>query len=408
MARSVVFIFAYPRSVCFGSPILTPCYTQGSLITPMRIAHILPYTEVGGTEIAQLNIMRACRKAGIDSLVVTLPGAVLIRSFFQESGIETITHPSPEPSLRNVGTFYRDSSAAAALLREKGVTAVHCANVLGGYHWVFAAHLAKLPMICHVRNRFTYLSLREKLVLRWIRNWVFVSQNSWTQFPMRVRPANGRVLYDGVSLAPAPASTTESVRAEFDMPPDVIVAGMFCRVAPQKDFETLIRAAAILAGRVPRLRYLIVGDYTDGPAVRQHYVKVESWLREHGVADRFVFAGFRRDVARLMQGCDISVLSTHEEGLPLVLLEAMTYARPTVATAVDGIPELIEDGKTGLLTPHGDAQALAAALERLAADPAMAGRLGEAGRRVVETKFSPAQFEQNVLEMYQQLVPSKR
>lgn len=374
----------------------------------MRIAHILPYSQIGGTEIAQLNLIRASRKAGMDGFVVVPPDAEAVRTFFEKAGVEAMLHPRPEPGIRRGAAYYRSSSEAAELLRDRGVAAMHCANVLGGCHWSFAGRLARIPVICHVRNRFEHLSFREKLSLRFVNHWVFVSRNSWERFCIPVRPADGIVLYDAAPSGPDTGDTSESVRTELGLAPETTLAGMFCRVAPQKDFETLIRAAAILSNRFPRLRYLIAGEYGHGEKDRQYFARIQSLLQELGIADRFVFTGFRRDVARLMRACDLSVLSTHEEGLPLVLLEAMSHARPVVATAVDGIPELIRDGETGLLTPHANAPALAAALERLLSDPALAARLGEAGRRMVETRFSREQFDHNVAEMYRRFAPSKQ
>jgi glycosyltransferase involved in cell wall biosynthesis len=370
----------------------------------MRIAHILPFNEIGGTEIGQLNVMRAGRKAGVDSFAIFPPDSEKVVTHFRDAGFEAFSYEPPPPSFRRGVAFYQASSRAAALLRQHGAKAVHCANVLGGYHWSLAGRLAAIPVLCHVRGRFDQMPFREGFFLRWVNRWVFVSQSAWDRFSIAVRPADGSVLYDGVSFASAPEDAAESVRAEFGLAPDTVLAAMFCRVAPQKDFETLIRAAAILSSRVPRLRFLIVGDNGNVEASRAHYAQVQQWLGEHDVSGRFLFTGFRRDVARLIRACDISVLSTHGEGLPLVLLEAMSHARPVVATGIDGIPELVTDGETGLLTPHGDAAALAAALERLAADPALAARLGQAGRRMVETKFSQEEFERQVERLYRGLL----
>ena len=176
---------------------------------------------------------------------------------------------------------------------------------------------------------------------------------------------------------------------------------MVARVAPQKDFETLIRSAAVLATHFPAVRFFMVGDLDP-----LHYPQVQRWLEEHQVADRFLFTGFRRDIARLMKAMDVAVLSTHGEGLPLVLLEAMSHGRPVVATGLDGILEVIEDGQTGLLVPHRDAAALAQAIGRLVSDPALARRLGEAGRRTVETKFSQQAFEKGVERLYAGVFPN--
>jgi glycosyltransferase involved in cell wall biosynthesis len=123
-------------------------------------------------------------------------------------------------------------------------------------------------------------------------------------------------------------------------------------------------------------------------------------LEHEGVASRFVFTGFRTDVARLMSALDVFVLCTHFEGLPLVILEAMARGRPVVATAVDGIPEIVIDGRTGLLHTHGDAEALASRLLSLLEDDALAARLGGAGREFVKMEWSRERFAANMARLY--------
>jgi glycosyltransferase involved in cell wall biosynthesis len=102
-----------------------------------------------------------------------------------------------------------------------------------------------------------------------------------------------------------------------------------------------------------------------------------------------VFAGFRPDVPDMLAAFDIAALSSDFEGSPLAVIEFMDAAKPVVATRVGGVPDLIEDGVHGLLAPAGDDAALAAAIERLVADPDMAARLGAAGRdkRLAELGF---------------------
>jgi glycosyltransferase involved in cell wall biosynthesis len=118
------------------------------------------------------------------------------------------------------------------------------------------------------------------------------------------------------------------------------------------------------------------------------------------VLDAFLFTGFRTDVARLMRAFDVFVLSTHFEGLPLVVLEAMAMGLPVVATAVNGIPEVIDRDEVGLLFPHEDSAALARHLVALLTDPARAASVGAAGREAVRERFGTEAFARNVTRLY--------
>ena len=190
------------------------------------------------------------------------------------------------------------------------------------------------------------------------------------------------------------------MRSEFGIPEDALVAAMFARVSPQKDYPTLIRAAVMLREAYPALRFLIVGDNKQVDINRRHFAEVQDLARRAGVLDRFVFTGYRADVARLMLAADLSVLCTHFEGLPLVMIEAMAAGLPCVATAVDGIPEALTDGVTGLLHQHGDAEGLASAIASLLALPDRGAAIGAAARVEAERRFGRSRFAHDVRALY--------
>jgi glycosyltransferase involved in cell wall biosynthesis len=183
---------------------------------------------------------------------------------------------------------------------------------------------------------------------------------------------------------------------------------MIARVDPQKDYETLARAARRLVDASVRVRFLIVGGYSVEASQRTHFDQVQRWLAAQNVTAQFTFTDFRADVPRLLQAMDAVVLSTHYEGLPLVLLEAMARGKPVVATAVDGVPEVIASDRVGLLFPHGDDALLASHLASLIRDPAFAAQLGSSGREFVETHFSRDQFRRGVVDLYRTVLHRNR
>jgi glycosyltransferase involved in cell wall biosynthesis len=112
-------------------------------------------------------------------------------------------------------------------------------------------------------------------------------------------------------------------------------------------------------------------------------------------------------VPELVAALDIFVLSTHFEGFPMVLLEAMADGRPVAATAVDGIPEIITHEQTGLLNPLKDHEQLAANLKRLLDDPPFAARLAATGKELISSRFSCGRYMENVGTLYRSLIPGK-
>ena len=371
----------------------------------MRVLHVVPFPGIGGTEVATRRIADAVRPLGVKSTIMLLAPTTDQFAYFGEAAIPCLVGDErPEPSLvRDAPRFLRQSRKFADVCA--GFDLVHCADVQAAYYMAVAARMARRPVICHVRNRTLRLPQRSKVFVGAANHFAFVSQHTREHFPMRIPRRRTSVLYDGVDTPKddGPAvrqAAAAAVRAEFGLAEDTVLAAMLARVNPQKDYDTLIRAARILRDSHPRLRFLIVGDNDRVPLNRQHFTEVQAALAAAGVSDRFVFTGFREDTHRLMLAADMSVLCTHFEGLPLALIEAMAAGCPCVATAVDGVPEVVSDQVTGLLHAHQDAGALAAAIARLADDRDMAREMGAKARGEVERRFSEPRFARDVHALY--------
>jgi glycosyltransferase involved in cell wall biosynthesis len=171
-------------------------------------------------------------------------------------------------------------------------------------------------------------------------------------------------------------------------PPRIVTVG---RLAWPKDPLTLVRALARVRGSP--FSALIVGDGPDRSGV-------EAEVRELGLESAVHLGGPRSDVPDLLARSDVFVLSSRSEGGPISILEAMAAGLPVVASDVGGVSELVVEGATGLLVPAGDPAALAAALERLLADPELRRRLGAAGRERARQRFDVSALRSAHLELY--------
>ncbi len=377
------------------------------------IAHILPFPHVGGTELATLRIAEGLRDRGFDHVAFCRSDATAVREMFESRRVKTYEWETVQPSFRHPAAFIRNSRRLARMLREARADMVHCADYDAAHFAATAGLFARLPVLCHVRNRWPDISRRDRTFLMPVDRYVFVSKQTWRDFGVRVPNDRGTVVYDGIDVPPIMAADDQrclasAVRAEFGLPPSARLAGMVARIAPQKDYETLIKAAARVRAELPNLHFLLIGDYEHNEVNRRHHAQVQEWLRVYGGADRFVFTGYRTDVDRLIAALDVFVLSTHQEGLPLVLLEAMARAKAVAATAVDGVPELVEDGRTGYLHAHGDAETLAGQLREVLRTEGTAAALGRAARERVERQFSRETFLSAMSDVYDAMVRGKK
>jgi glycosyltransferase involved in cell wall biosynthesis len=365
------------------------------------IAHVLPWPGIGGTEHATLRIARAAAERGYRSIAFYRGDSPVVGDFFRDAGLETAPYARAELSLRRPLPFIRNTLALRNAFRAHRVDLVHCADIDAALHVARAGRLAGVPVLCHIRNPWTTMLRREPLALSAVDTFVFVSRDTWATFAYRVGPSRGRVLYDGVDVQAAPdAASRAAVRLELGIADGDPVIGMTARVSPQKDYLTLARAAKRVLEVVPNTRFVIVGDHERHAAHREHFALVLRELERLGVAHAFLFTGFRADVVRVMGAFDVFVLSTHFEGLPLVILEAMAMQLPVVATAVNGIPELITSDAVGLLASHEDDESLAKHLLGLLRDPERARRVAAGGRALVERQFSARAFGENIATLY--------
>jgi len=167
---------------------------------------------------------------------------------------------------------------------------------------------------------------------------------------------------------------------EYGMEPGSKIVGVVARLEPEKGHPTLLEAWPQVLRAVPDAYLLVVGEGSRRDAL-------EAKARELRIAHRIVFTGRRDDVPAVTAALDVAVLPSYREAQGLSVLEAMALSRPVVASNVGGIPEMIEDGVTGLLVPPHDAETLATAIIRLLTDHPYADTLGRAGHDLVHDRF---------------------
>lgn len=190
-------------------------------------------------------------------------------------------------------------------------------------------------------------------------------------------------------------------RERLAIPPGAFVVGYVGRLVPIKDPLTLLRATATAARHVPNLQLLIAGDGPLRPAMERAVVEL-------GMTAVVRFAGWIDDLPGLYATMDVCALSSLNEGTPVALIEAMAAGLPVVATSVGGVPDLVEDERTGLLVPSRDPEALAEALLRLAARPDERRSFGAAARARVAERYSASRLVDDVEKLYIEALRDRR
>jgi glycosyltransferase involved in cell wall biosynthesis len=217
-------------------------------------------------------------------------------------------------------------------------------------------------------------------------------------------PEKIEVIHNGIDLAKFdPRAPARLRKSDFSIPEDSPVVGIVAALRPEKAHHIFLKAAKRIAEKSGNARFMIVGD-------GERRGELERLARELGIAEKTVFTGVRKDVPEVLRLMDVTVLSSYPvvETFPVSLLEAMAMEVPVVATAVSGIPEMVDDGVNGFLTPVGDDEALAGAVSRLLADPAMARRMGALGRKKVAENFTIQRTAEKTQDFYTALLESKR
>ena len=215
------------------------------------------------------------------------------------------------------------------------------------------------------------------------------------------------IIPDGLPL-PAPADSA-AARARLLLPPDALVVALVARLVRWKGQPVFLRALAQLAQHHPNLRGLIVGGWSEsedvagplggGEPYRQELLALRDEL---GLTETVVFTGHQDAPLPVFAAADIVAhTSVLPEPFGRVIVEAMAAGRPVVAARAGGAEEIVLDGVTGLLTPTGDVAALAAALGRLAADPALRARMGAAGRARAAQEYSLARMAERFTRVWE-------
>lgn len=354
-----------------------------------------------------------------------------IASHFRENGVDVeVISPGPGQlvdELRKIGckvtiiSLPRKFSLSSIFklqryLKESSAELIHCHGTLPALYGRIANHYAnRIPLVYTIhgahylhypsRIKKALYTLGEKLLARWTSKFICVCQSDFEGCSRAgtIDSAKTMVLYYGIRVF-TPAKFEDALaglRQEFNIMEDSKTILHVARFHYQKGQEFLIKAMPLVLKKEGDAKFILVGD---GPSFNE---MKDLASRLNLPEDRVVFTGSRNDVFEMLSVSDLFVLSSRWEGLPYTVLEAMLMEKPVVATKVDGIPEAVSDGETGILVQPEDPVGLAEAMLSLLGDGAKRVKMGKAGRKVVEERFRLEQMLGQIEQVYNQLLKEK-
>ena len=381
---------------------------------PIRIVRVIARLNVGGPAVYTISLTAGLDPAQFRQWLVTGVAAPHEGDMLSDAEARGVT-PIVVPYLGRAVDARDDLGAFMALVRlfrqlRPDIVETHTAKA--GVVGRLAAWAAGVPVTVHTFHGHvfhSYFSPARSALVRWIERLLALR----TTRIIALGPAQRAEILGygvgrpeqivsvpiGLDLEPYRASERHRgrLRAELGVGPDTKLVGIVARLTAIKAHEVFLQAAATVRRQYPDAQFVVVG-------AGERREELAQLAEEYGIAPAVHWLGWRRDLPLVYADLDIVALTSRNEGLPTTLVEAMAAGRPVVATRVGGVPTLVTHGETGLLTPTGDANAIAAAMLTVLNNRQYAERLGTAARASVYPAYDLSAFIPRMADFYRCLV----
>jgi glycosyltransferase involved in cell wall biosynthesis len=365
----------------------------------LRVVHVIKSLGLGGAERLLVDGAAIAPSLGMRHEVVSfLPWKDALIGDLRAAGADVTVLPRS-----NNAAIVAAADVLARHLRQRRADVVHGHLPIACVVARVAARLAGIPCVTtghNVLERY-HPATRALEIATWPLQRAVVACSAEVKASMdRWVPSSSRrppvfVVPNGIAQARfvVDADVGRATRRGVGIDDDAIVVGTVAVHRTQKSLDRWLRVAARVRAQIPRARFLLVGD---GPL----RASLEQQARDMDLGDAVVFPGLQREPAPWLAAMDVWLSTSTFEGLPLALLEALAARRAVVATAVGGVPEVIEDGQHGRLLPPDDEDGLVAAVVALADDRETRRRLGHAGAVLVEERFGMERMQRALRDVY--------
>jgi glycosyltransferase involved in cell wall biosynthesis len=369
------------------------------------IASMAPF--LGGAEVAAERLAIGLRDAGYDVFLVLGKCSGLYERL-EKAGLRCVYVPMYFTDKWHMIRYWRARNRLRSLLRQQRPDVIHSNDLPTHQIVADAARPLGIPRICH--HRFPY----DGSCIDWLNKFgaerhLFVSNSFMKEMIARsptLAASSRGVVHDGIPIPPLPGSEERRQRRiRLGLPLDKHIVLLAGQVVEIKGVADLLHAWMMLGEDVrQKAELVVVGD--DLQSAGTYRLEMEELARGLGCPARFV--GFQANMADWQMTADLAVVPSHVEPFGLVVLEALAFEVPVVACAVGGICETMVHGETGLLVPPRSPQQLAEAIDQLLRNGEMRHRMGAAGRRRCEERFSLKAHTQKILDEYSQVLHQRQ
>lgn len=377
-----------------------------SLPEPPRPILYLDHAPIwGGAEAVLVTLIENLNLNEVQPIVATAPNSPLAKRL---AGTAVPILPVPFDTLNQAGWrlplhLAQSVTAVSRLIRQHHIALIHTNTVRAHIVGSLAGWLTRTPVVWTLHDNT--LPPRLARLLSPIPSHV-ITVSGWLRDRYQPHGLSGKcsVIPNGLSDQPAVNDAQPDMHTELGIPPQSPLILNVGRLIAGKAPHLFIAAAEMVLPHHPDAHFVLVGGPDAGQAADLDYLaRLNRLIAQSPLGPNLHAVGPRSDVGRFYQAADIVVYNAVQpEGLPTVLLEAMAYARPVIASAIGGALEIVQDGRTGLLIPPNQTPALADALRSLLANPTARRTLGQAGRKRLQETFTVPQQAQKTTAVYRQ------
>lgn len=363
---------------------------------PIRVLYLIDAMRMGGAERITVALLRHLDRSRITPIICTL-NKKDESPLVEQLGVKR--YDLEAKRLLDPNAFRR----LIEIIRQERIDVIHAQLQDATIFAAAAKRFTRVPVVVtrhlidddrknwrrRMRNRLEQFTIHQS-----VEKMITVSDAAKYNYLEKTNLPHHRIetIYNGIHLDNfKPADNKNTVRQSLHLPHDKPIVTMVGVMRPGKGHAVCIEAAH----RVPEARFLLVGDGELRPELEQ---------QAQGLEDRIHFLGQRMDIPDILSASDIFVLPSDMEALPTVLIEAGASGLPSIASHVGGIPEIIQDGETGVIIPPRDPDALASAIKDLIHNPEKANRMGQQAYRHVHERFDLFQQVTATLNLYERLI----